>query len=291
MRLFAVVLVAALSSVLRAQLDTEMVYLTVSVTGVRNAAVPGIEKERFHVFEDGVEQEIAYFYEDSRPITVGFIFDDSAPMAIDDKYYALEEAAQAFLRAKDPKDEYFVVTVRDTPVVLVSFTTDADKLPAVYGAMGDTSLYDSIYMGLSVIKEAANPRKVLVVITSGGDPLRTSGEALEAFALKQPVQIYSLFMMAIGKNQTGAEVILRDANLLNDLATMTGGRFYNSQIAARAVETLMAEVARGLKTQYLIGYKSPRPNHDGKRRGVKVKVSSPEGSPKLDVWTKSGYYR
>jgi hypothetical protein len=56
------------------------------------------------------------------------------------------------------------------------------------------------------------------------------------------------------------------------------------------VEALTAEVARGLKTQYLVGFKSTRLEHDGKRRGVKVKVNAPEGSPKLNAWTKSAYY-
>jgi hypothetical protein len=77
---------------------------------------------------------------------------------------------------------------------------------------------------------------------------------------------------------------------MGDLATMTGGRFSNAPNAARGVEALTAEIARGLKTQYLIGFNSTRPQHDGKRRGVKVKVSAPEGSPKLTAWTKAGYY-
>jgi hypothetical protein len=71
---------------------------------------------------------------------------------------------------------------------------------------------------------------------------------------------------------------------------MTGGRMSNAPNAARGVEALMAEIARGLKTQYLIGFKSTRPEHDGKRRGVKVKVAAPETSPKLTAWTKSAYY-
>jgi hypothetical protein len=87
-----------------------------------------------------------------------------------------------------------------------------------------------------------------------------------------------------------SEMVHRDAIVLGDLASMTGGRMYNAPNAARGVEAIMAEVARGLKTQYILGFKSTRPEMDGKRRGVKVKVSSPEGSPKLSVWTKAGYY-
>ena len=53
---------------------------------------------------------------------------------------------------------------------------------------------------------------------------------------------------------------------------------------------LALEIGRGLKTQYLVGYKSTNAAKDGKRRGVKVKVESPDPALKLKAWTKSGYY-
>src|SRR5262249_11988386 len=87
-----------------------------------------------------------------------------------------------------------------------------------------------------------------------------------------------------------AEFVHRDATVLDDLATWTGGQMYMSPNSARSVEAFAAEIARGLKTQYLVGYKSTNTVRDGKRRGVKVKVNSAEGSPKLSVWTKAAYW-
>jgi len=275
--------------------DIDTVLLTVNVTGQQNNSVAGISRDRFQILEDGVEQQITYFWEDSRPITVGFIFDDSEKMGTNDKYYVLREAAQSFLKNKDPRDEFFVVRMSDLADVVTSFTTDVKNLPASYPSIGETALYDAVYVGLSVIKEAANPRKLLVVITAGGDRCcsdnnkRTTEDMLKGFALKQNVQIYPLFVVDEVSDEE-SEFVHRDANVLGDLATMTGGRMYNAPNAARGVEALTAEIARGLKTQYLIGFKSTRPQHDGKRRGVKVKVSSPEGTPKLNAWTKAGYY-
>jgi hypothetical protein len=112
---------------------------------------------------------------------------------------------------------------------------------------------------------------------------------LKSFAMKQNVQVFTLFVVDdVADNE--AEFVNRDAIVLGDVASMTGGRMSNAPNAARGVEALTAEIARGLKTQYLIGFKSTRPEHDGKRRGVKVKVSSPEGSPKLTAWSKNAYY-
>ena len=275
--------------------DLDTVILTVNVTGPQNNSVTGISRDRFQILEDGVEQRVTYFFEDSRPITVAFIFDDSARMGVNDKNYVLKEAAHSFLKNKDARDEFFVVRMGDLADVITSFTTEVKNLPLNYGAIGETALYDAIYVGLAVIKEAANPRRLLVVITSGGDRCcsdnnkKTTEDMLKSFALKQNVEIYSLFI-ADPASDAESEFVHRDGNVLGDLASMTGGRSHNVPNAARAVEALTAEIARGLKTQYLVGFKSTRPEHDGKRRGVKVRVSSPEGAPKLSAWTKAGYY-
>jgi Ca-activated chloride channel family protein len=274
--------------------DLDTVLLNVSVTASGNNAVAGIALDRFHVFEDGVEQKLTYFWEDSRPMTVGFIFDDSMRMDIHDKVYVLKDAAQAFLREKNPRDEYFVVRMADLPDVVTSFTTDPKNLPRQYKASGETALYDAVYVGLAVIKEAANPRKFLVVLTSGGDRCcslnnkRTTEDMLKSFALKNTTEVYPV-MVADQIEDEESEFVHRDGVVLDDVATMTGGRMYIVPNAPRTVEAQMAEIARGLKTQYIVGFKSPR-LPDGKRRGVKVKVDSPEGSPKLSVWTKAGYY-
>ena len=275
--------------------DLETVFLTVNVTGAQNNSVAGIVRDRFQILEDGVEQQISYFWEDSRPITVGFVFDDSARMNVNDKVLVLKDAAQSFLKGKDSRDEFFVVRMSDFADVVQPFTTDVKNLPLNYPSTGETALYDAVYVGLAVIKEAANPRRLLVVITSGGDRCctdnnrRTTEDMLKSFALKQNVQVFTLFVVD-DVTDAESEFVNRDAIVMGDLASMTGGRMSNAPNAARGVEALTAEIARGLKTQYLIGFKSTRPDHDGKRRGVKVKVSSPEGSPKLSAWTKAAYY-
>ncbi len=279
-------------------MDLDTVTFYVSVTGKDNNAVPSIARERFQVFEDGEEQKITYFWEDSRPMTVGFLFDDSRRMDTNDKILVLKDAAQAFLKGKNPADEFFVARMANLANVVTSFTTQVSNLPVNYIATGDLdglALYDTIYMGLSVIKEAANPRRFLVVVTSGGDRCCTDNfkttkeDQLKSYALKQDVQIYTLFVVD-QISDADSEMVHRDSIVLNDLAMMTGGRIANAPNAARGVEAQMAELARGLKTQYLIGFKSTRPARDGKRRGLKVRVNSPEGSQKLSVWAKAGYY-
>jgi Ca-activated chloride channel homolog len=263
-------------------LEYDLHLLTVSVTGKGNS-VPGLTRDRFQVLEDGVEQKISYFWEDSRPISVGFLMDASSNMT-DQMNEAIRDAGQAFLKSKQPLDEYFVINFSDSPTMVVAYTLDTKLMPHVYPKIGESPLYDAIYLGLDAIKEAANPRKALLTITAGvNNGKGVTDDQLVNYAIKQPVQIYSLLF-------NGPSAASDSANVLELLAGVSGGRASITGDSSFAVEALCAELAQALKTQYLIGYKSTNSALDGKRRGVKVKVNQSAGAPKLSVWTQSGYY-
>jgi VWFA-related protein len=259
------------------ELDLEL--LTVTVTN-KDGAVTGLEKNRFQVLEDGVEQKISYFWVDSRPISMGFVIDGSA--AMDDLMNeAIRGAGPAFLKNKRTDDEYFVIVFSDNPTMVVAYTTDPKLMPRVFPQSGEEPLYDAIYTGIDAMKEAANPRRMILVITAGRDNGKgIYDDQLVNFAIKQPVQVYSI--------QMGGAT--EPANVMDLLASVTGGQYSLSGASSFLVEKFCSDLALALKTQYLIGYKSTNTAKDGHRRGVKVKVSSSAGSPKLTVWTKSGYY-
>jgi Ca-activated chloride channel family protein len=291
-------------------LETDLVLLTVSVSAGDNRALPALARESFEVFEDGVSQKISYFWQDSRPISVGLLIDDSDFMGKNQKYDAVRDVLPTFLKGKNSQDEYFVVQFSTFPRMTVSYTTDAKQAVILFpagkeDATPDTALSDAIYLGLEAIKESANSRKALLVITAGGDkgcddatvntamgrPIPT--DQLVSFAIKQPVQIYSMMIADDwGTANAGSPCnqIPKDENTLDELAGATGGHAYLASNSQGGVNSIATEVARALKTQFLIGYKSTNTAKDGHRRGVKVKVNPPEGSPKLKVWTKSGYY-
>jgi len=289
-------------------LETDLVLLTVSVAPPENKSRPALTRDHFQVLEDGVEQKITYFWEDSRPISVGLLVDDSDYMTANHKLDDLRTALPTFLKSRNAEDEYFVIQFSTFPHMTVSYTTDAKLAPTNFRALNDsdtitpdTALYDAIYLGLESIKESANPRKALLVITAGGDKgcdgskitQTMKPDQLLSFAIKQSVQIYSLMITddwGTANAGTPCEQIPKDASNLEELASNTGGRDFLASNSEGGVNAIASEVARALKTQFLIGYKSTNAAKDGKRRGVKVKVNPPDGSPKLKVWTKSAYY-
>ena len=290
-------------------LETDLVLLTVSVTTSENKSRPALTRDQFQVFEDGVEQKISYFWEDSRPVSVGLLVDESDYMAVNHKMDDLRDALPTFLKSKKAEDEYFVIQFSSGPRMTISYTTDAKLAPTNFRTLDevadtlvpDTALYDAIYLGLESIKESANPRKALLVITAGGDKgcdgskinQTMKPDQLLAYAIKQPTQIYSMMITDDwGTANAGmpCEQIPKDASNLADLAKGTGGLDYLASNSQGGVDAIATEIARALKTQVLVGYKSTNTAKDGKRRGVKVKVNAPEGSPKLKVWTKAAYY-
>jgi Ca-activated chloride channel family protein len=289
-------------------LETDLVLLTVSVTPPENKSRPALTRNHFQVLEDGIEQKITYFWEDSRPISVGLLIDDSDYMTANHKLDDLRTALPTFLKSKNAEDEYFVIQFSTFPRMTVSYTSDAKLAPTNFRALNDsdtitpdTALYDAIYLGLESIKESANPRKALLVITAGGDKgcdgskitQTMKPDQLLSFAIKQSVQIYSMMITddwGTANAGTPCEQIPKDASNLEELASNTGGRDFLASNSEGGVNAIAGEVARALKTQFLIGYKSTNTAKDGKRRGVKVKVNPPEGSPKLKVWTKAAYH-
>jgi Ca-activated chloride channel family protein len=300
---------AAVASTEPPPLETDLVLLTVSVTTAENKTRPPLTRDQFQVFEDGVEQKIAYFWEDNRPVSVGLLVDDSDYMAVNHKMDDLRDALPTFLKSKKPEDEYFVIQFSTGPRMTVSYTTDAKLAPTNFRTLDevvdtlvpDTALYDAIYLGLESIKESANPRKALLVITAGGDKgcdgtkitQTMKPDQLLNIAIKQPTQIYSMMITDDwGTANAGmpCEQIPKDASNLADLASATGGHDYLASNSQGGVDVIATEIAHALKTQFLVGYKSTNTAKDGKRRGVKVKVNPPEGSPKLKVWTKAAYY-
>jgi len=275
--------------------DEGMVLLWVSAVDERGNAVTGLKQNSFHVWENDTEQTIAYFAPNSDPISVGIVPCGSIECA---------EVPLTFLKTTSWAEEYFVVvenrTARGGGTILQSFTTDIGVIPRITPSTHSAGV---LYLGLDYIREAANSRKILFVIgaglrmpTSGG----VSAELLLRRAVRQgDVQIYSIVTSRFdeietldheNKNPKKQPDPLYAEYMMPAMSRATGGRAYYSQFFAADLEKVAAEIARGLETQYLIGYRPWDHSTDGKWRPIRVHVDSPSGLSQLTAWTKSGYW-
>jgi Ca-activated chloride channel family protein len=261
-----------------------MVLTYVTVVDKDHRSVPGLKKENFSVTEDSVDQGIELFNVDAAPVSVGFVLGGPPNES--------KGVPLAFLKATPwTTNEFFLINDDHNPpggTVIQSFTTDMLKATKVYPAGGVTA--DSIYLGLDYLKEAANKRKILVLIggtLSGDNVLPGSGldpYYVERVATKQEVIVYSILTSNDGSD-------IYDDGGTSYISPLTGGQNYLASPISFSLESAAKEIALGLGVQYEIGYRSTNPANDGKWRRIKVKlVNPPEEAGKLSVWTKAGYY-
>jgi Ca-activated chloride channel family protein len=282
--LIALLAVASMASALQSQtlkVDVPVVLVNATVSDLRGRLVAGLERQHFRLWEDEVEQEIQYFSLEDLPLSVGLVFDATGSMA--DKLSAARDAAIAFLKTSNPRDEYFLIEFSDQPKLVQDFTTDISRLQRHIfstSARGLTPLFDAVHLGLEKIKGATNTRKALLIITDGEDNhSHYSFADIREFVREQDAQIYAI----------GLVNSLEGRMVIGDLVETSGGRaFFPNSVTQ--LEDICTRIAIELRNQYLLGYRSTDELKDGKWRRIHVEINPPKGLPPLAVRARSGYY-
>lgn len=270
--------------------NVDEVVLNVSVFDEGRHLINDLKKDDFKVLEDGVPQTVAAFQHQDLPVSMGILIDNSGSMR--DKRAAVNEAALDLVKASNPEDEAFVVNFSDEAYIDQDFTSNISKLReglSHIDSRGGTALYDAVDASADQLaKNAKRPKQVLLVITDGED--NASSLTLEQTIhrvqdLEGPV-VYSIGLLF--GTETDSRESHRAKRALQLLSDETGGlAFFPKSLAD--VDSIAAEVAQDIRSQYTIGYHSTKPMTEPGYRTVKVEAHA-SGHGKLVVRTKSGYY-
>ena len=260
------------------RLDIKMVMIPTNVTDQHDRPILNLHKEDFRLFEGSTEQKIESFSIDQAPVSLGIVFDASGSMRnkIDKSFRAVEQ----FLKTSLPGDEFFLVQFADTASVLIPFTANTDDIISNLGLIrpqGWTAMFDAIYLAVNQMRHAKNPRKVLLILSDGGDnnSRYSDGEVINLLR-EADVQLF-----AIG--------LFDDAHFLKKAAAETGGAVvavHNLNDLSDAVDRLSTQV----RSQYVLGYYPAQTPNDGKFHKVKVMLSQAVDSLKLRTSWRHGYY-
>ena len=272
--------------------DSTLVLVPVSVTDPGNRYVLGLGRENFRLLEDGVEQNIIHFSNEDAPLSVGFVIDASGSMGA--KLSISRSAVGQFLKSMNPSDEAFLVEFSDKAEVSLPFTHDMrsiERRVETLNTGGLTAMLDAIHIAFEEMKNAANPRKALLIISDGGDnhSLYTSSQ-IEQLVREAGVQIY-----AVGVFEPFAALGLlsqaeRDGpKLLSELAEQTGGRAL-AAVTDSEVPAIAARIGVELRNQYLLAYTPANREKDGKYRRLEIKLEQPQALPALKARWRLGYY-
>jgi len=266
--------------------DFNLVTLQASVHDRKSQDVVSLRQQDFALFEDGVRQSIRLFKREDAPVTVGLVVDHSGSMR--SKLGDVMLSASLFAQSSNPKDEIFVVNFNEKVYYGLNganqFTDNPDELKDAIGrapVTGQTALYDAIVAGLDRLKAGHWDKKVLIVISDGGDNASKHTLAeISDLAERSNAVIYTIGIFS-GEST--------DANpgVLRKLAETTGGEwFFPMQLTQ--LMPVSEHIADDIRNQYMIGYVSTNPKQDGTRRTIRLIAEAP-GAGKLRVRTRKGY--
>lgn len=223
--------------------QVHLVEVYATVTDAHGQPLTGLRREDFEVYENNQLQEVSAFAAGEFPLTVALGVDRSWSMA-GDRLRLAKQASQAFLRALKPADRSMVVAISSEAEVIAPLTMDRfnqERTIAALDPWSTTALHDAIIAALDRL-EPEPGRQALVVFSDGEDRYSraTAADVLER-ARRSNALVYPI---AVGRVRPP---------LLAQLAVLTGGRSFLLR-DVRDLEKTLAEIARELRYQYLLGY-------------------------------------
>src|SRR5271157_4874418 len=240
------------SGPLRISVDVALVVLHATVSDRKGGFVSDLGERDFEVYEDGVPQPIRLFSNEDIPVTVGLVVDHSTSMR--PKLAEVTAAARAFVRSSNREDEMFVVNFNEKVSLglpgAMRFTDSIAELGAAIAATptgGQTALYDAVAKGLEGLQAGSRDKKVLIVVSDGGDNVSAHSLAeVMKLAGQSSAVIYTVGIFE-------EEDPDRNPGVLKRLAQATGGEaFFPGQIGD--VAAICERIARDIRHQYTIGY-------------------------------------
>ena len=271
------------------QVNADLVLIPVTVADARDRPVLELSKRDFGLSDSGKRQDIKYFFAEAAPISIGLILDFSKSM--ENKIEREREAVVQFLNNANPEDDYFAIAVSSKPQLIADATDSPDQLQSKIGErppQGSTALLDSIAMGLARMRSTRYQRRALIIISDGGDnssryPLRRIKNLIQ----ESDVQVYAIGLFDSALFKPYEEFMGK--RWLREITDPSGGR----TVPVDSLEELpeaAAEMSRGLRQQYVLGYSPTHTAANGEWHKVKVQILSSTAEHPLTPSYKKGYY-
>jgi VWFA-related protein len=196
-------------------------------------------------------------------------------------------AARKFVQSSSPEDEMFVVNFNENVTLVLPeglrLSNRSDELAHAISntpTTGMTALYDAVAVALERLQTGSRDKKVLVVISDGGD--NASAQSLDEVLKKAERSGAQVYTIGIFDDEDPD----RNPDVLRRLARVTGGEAFFPGHLADVVATCEG-IARDIRNQYTLGYVSTNAAQAGGYRSIRVVARAAER--RLFVRTRTGY--
>jgi VWFA-related protein len=289
--------------------DTQTLKVNVNLVNVyfsvrdKNGFITNLRKDDCSIYEDkGLQKTKNFTQEKNLPLTIGILLDTSGSQI---HVLPLEQESGAeFLKdVLTPKDEAFLISFDINVNLLSDYTNSPREIKRSIdsaqintgagtgsvtgnGNPRGTLLYDAVYLAAHDKLRQEAGRKILVMLTDGGDQgsQETLKSAIEA-AQKANAIIYVILIADRGFYSGGGFGIYSGDRDMERLATETGGRVINVGNNGKRLEEAFDQIQDELRTQYLASYTPTNAKVDGTFRNLNITCAKDQ-----KVQARKGYY-
>lgn len=281
---------------------TDLVNLNVRVVDRGNRPINSLGQDDFRIYEDGVLQKIDSFSQAEVPTNYSLVLDNSGSLRFQlDKVI---EASKIVVATNRPDDETSVIRFvsQDKISIEQDFTSDKtdlyDTLDNLYVEGGQTAIIDAAYLAVERVQNYEQSgriddkkRRAIILVTDGEDRASFySEEQLYELLRESDVQIFAIGFVNELKKEGGfisKSPQKKAKRFLERMTEETGGKVYFPESLAE-LDSIAEDIARELRTQYLISYYPTNTAQDGTFRKIKVQVADGPGKQKRIAITRSG---
>ncbi|WP_158945879.1 VWA domain-containing protein, partial [Granulicella sp. S190] len=265
-----------------------------------------LHKDDCSIYEDKALQKTKNFTQEKNlPLTIGILLDTSGSQRA---VLPLEQQSGAeFLKdVLTPKDEAFLISFDINVNLLADYTNSPREIKHSIdsaeintgagtgsvtgnGSARGTLLFDAVYLAAHDKLRQEAGRKILVLLTDGGDQgsqetLKTATEA----AQKANAIVYVILIADrgfYGGGGFGINIGDNGARDMERLATETGGRVINVGNNGKRLQEAFDQIQDELRTQYLASFTPTNTKIDGTFRTLNLTCQ-----PGQKIQARKGYY-
>jgi VWFA-related protein len=252
--------------------------------------IPDLGPKDFTVYEDGVQQATSYFSRDKLPVSVVLLIDRAG--CVNPFNDQIRKATIEAISHLKPEDEVAIMTFSNKVKLVQTLTRDrkliADQIIGVEKQHQSEQHYFNagIYEAAEYLKNAGNPagRRAIIVLTSLEASIDFSKisekEALHSLLESGAVVSGILVKTLGGRIEQGIRgkptSLLRHLGLRSGSLKMfveeTGGELVGA--APDKIDATMNRLVDNISQSYSLAYSPTNTVRDGKRRRIKVELST-----------------
>ena len=247
------------------QQQTDLRALIVTVTDKNNAPIDKLDAASFTVTAKEISQEVVEVSQTDSPLNVAIVFDLSASMgtkqgrASELTREALN-AVKSFVDLSHPANVYFIVGFNDKARLLSDQFQNAEATVSNLNAMssltfkGGSAVFDAIHLAVNTLSLGKHAKRAILLVSDGQD--NKSQATFKQTALlfeKTDVLVYPVNIAS--DEWAGSAVGEEGKSILEDFASLSGGRYVQPKENNLELRALLSQVAAELRGQYLVRFR------------------------------------